>query len=82
MKFQAGDKVKITRKMHPWRQSTKKNYYGCIGVVLERKFVTKSKEVPNGVIIIVGIGKNKVHFPTKYLTKVLTNTTEDVRDIL
>lgn len=78
MKYQPGDKVKVVGKRHPWRRSSKWSFLGCVGTVLERKYVAKSKEVPNGVIIVVGIGSKKAHFPTKYLTKVQ----EDVTDIL
>ena len=82
MKYEPGDRVRVVGKRHPWRSSAKWSFIGNVGVVLERKYVSKSREVPNGIIIVVKIGTKKAHFPTRYLEKVLTEEEKHVTDIL
>ncbi len=71
MKLKVGDRVRVIQKQHPWRRLSKYAKVGSTGTVVARLYVPKSREVPNGIIIVVQIGtKLKERFPTRYLEKI------------
>lgn len=70
MKIHEGDLVRVIKKIHPWKRTSRREYFGLQGVVTGRVYVAKSKSVPSGIIVLVKIGSKVARIPINHLKRI------------
>lgn len=76
MKYKEGDKVVVIQKSHPW-QDRRRVPLGTVGEVVKIKHVARSKNVPNGIIVVIKSGTKTLQFPTRFI-KLCVDKQQDI----